>query len=61
MTPLELLDETISIRVRKNGACSKGQLDAYGVVWPFQCGLGAFQFHIRLYRCMILILYEQTV
>ncbi|NXW05938.1 MYOF protein, partial [Fregetta grallaria] len=24
MTPLELLDETVSIRVRKNGACSKG-------------------------------------
>ncbi|NXA19725.1 MYOF protein, partial [Ibidorhyncha struthersii] len=24
MTPLELLDETISIRVRKNGTCSKG-------------------------------------
>ncbi|NXJ46505.1 MYOF protein, partial [Spizaetus tyrannus] len=24
MTPLELLDETISIRVRKNDACSKG-------------------------------------
>ncbi|KAF1468366.1 Myoferlin, partial [Pygoscelis antarcticus] len=25
MTPLELLDETVSIRVRKNGACSKGR------------------------------------
>ncbi|NXX23499.1 MYOF protein, partial [Podargus strigoides] len=24
MTPLELLDETVSIRVRINGACSKG-------------------------------------
>ncbi|NWW87418.1 MYOF protein, partial [Rhynochetos jubatus] len=24
MTPLELLDETVSIRVRKNGACSEG-------------------------------------
>ncbi|NWX20577.1 MYOF protein, partial [Aegotheles bennettii] len=24
MTPSELLDETVSIRVRKNGACSKG-------------------------------------
>uniref|UniRef100_A0A663M8X4 Myoferlin n=1 Tax=Athene cunicularia TaxID=194338 RepID=A0A663M8X4_ATHCN len=24
MTPLELFDETVSIRVRKNGACSKG-------------------------------------
>ncbi|NXR10584.1 MYOF protein, partial [Semnornis frantzii] len=35
MTPLELLDETVSIRVRKNSACSKGSQMHIAFYGPF--------------------------
>ncbi|NXL57423.1 MYOF protein, partial [Chordeiles acutipennis] len=52
MTPLELLDETVSIRVRRNGACSKG--------WPFHCGVWEHSCHAVMRKWLLLSDPEDT-
>ncbi|NXC79265.1 MYOF protein, partial [Cercotrichas coryphoeus] len=59
MTPLELLDETVSIRVRKTSAHTR-LLDTCSILWPFHQVVWEYSCHAVMRKWLLLSDPEDT-